>query len=78
MEFCFHSIRDHIDRISPNFIFALLLTRSRLGLLHIIFVLFETELWPLIYVRIVFLLIYLENKWPEFDQTLYTHYIDKI
>ena len=48
-----------MDRISPNFVFAFILTISRLGLLHVIFCLFVTELWPLIDVRILFLLNYI-------------------
>ena len=43
-------------RISPNFAYALLLIISRLELLPVIFCLFVTELWPLIGVRILFLL----------------------
>ena len=35
MAFCFRSIsREQIDRISPNFIYAFILTRSTLGLLQ--------------------------------------------
>ena len=37
-EFDFRSIsREQIDRISPNFVNAFILTRSKLGLLHFIF-----------------------------------------
>ena len=43
--FCFRSISSEpMDRISPNFIYALISTRSRLGLLHIIFQAFVIEL----------------------------------
>ena len=53
-EFRFHSIsEEQMDRIPPNFVYAFI---SRLELLHIIFCLFVTELWPLIDVRILFLL----------------------
>ena len=45
-----------MDRISPNFVYAFILTISRLGLLPVIFGLFVTELWPLIDARILFLL----------------------
>ena len=41
-----------MDRISPNFVYAFILIISRLGLLPVI----VTELWPLIAVRILFLL----------------------
>ena len=43
-----------MDRISPNFVYAFILTRSRLGLLHVIFCFFVRE--PLINVRNLFLL----------------------
>ena len=46
---------EQMDRISPNFLDAFILTISRLGLLPVIFCLFVTELWPLIDVRILFL-----------------------
>ena len=37
-KFCFHSISwEQMDRISPNFIYAFILTTSTLGLLHTIF-----------------------------------------
>ena len=39
---------EQIDRISPNFIYAFILTRSILGLLHIIFCTYVLELWPLV------------------------------
>ena len=45
---------EQIDRILPNFVYALILTRSRVGLLHIIFLTFVIELWPLTDVRISF------------------------
>ena len=55
-EFRFHSISgEQVDRISPNYV-AIILTISRLGLLPVIFCLFVTELWPLIDVRMLFLL----------------------
>ena len=57
-KFCFRSIsRKQIDRISPNFKNALLLTRSLLGLLQIIIHTFVPELWPLIFAKISFLLL---------------------
>ena len=49
-----------MDRISPNFVYAFILTISRLGLLPVIICLFVTELWPLIDVRIVFPLMSLD------------------
>ena len=50
-----------MDRILPNFVCALILTRSSLGLLTFIFRIFVNELWPLIDFRISFLSIYLEQ-----------------
>ena len=45
-EFCFRSIFwEQIDRISPNFRYAFILTRSMVGLLGIIFHSFVTEFW---------------------------------
>ena len=43
-----------MDRFSPNFIYAFILTKSSLGLLHVIFRTFVPELWPLIYATILF------------------------
>ena len=63
-KFCFRSVsREQIDRNSPNFIFAFILTRSRLRLLPSMFCLFVAELWPLIDVRILFLL-NIFRTWP--------------
>ena len=56
-KFRFHSISwEQIDRISPNFIYAFISTRSSLELSHIIFRNFVPELWPLIYAKTLFLL----------------------
>ena len=46
--------QEQIDRHSPNFIYAFILTRSMLGLLPVIFCSFIIELLPLIYVRLLF------------------------
>ena len=45
-----------MDRISPNFVNAFILTISRLVLLPVILCLFVTGLWPLFDVKILFLL----------------------
>ena len=42
-----------LDRISPNLIYVFTLTRSSIGLIHIIFHIC-TELWPLMYSKISF------------------------
>ena len=62
-----------MDRISSNFIYALILTRSSLGLLHAIFRSFVPELWPLIYAKISFPLNILRTDLTEFHQILYMH-----
>ena len=43
-----------MDRFLPIFLYRLILTRPRLGLLRVIFGKFVTELWPLIDARILF------------------------
>ena len=54
-EFCFRSISwEQIDGTWLNFAYALILTRSRFGLLRVHFPKFITELWPFIDVRISF------------------------
>ena len=58
-----------MERILPNFVYALLITRSRLGLLSVIFRKFVAELWPLIGVRFSFPL-----ERTEFHQILYHHH----
>ena len=65
-KFCFRSIFwGPIDRITPNFIYAFILTRSSLGLLHSIFRGF---------VRDFLSAQYLENKLTEFHQISYMHW----
>ena len=59
-----------MDRISQNFVYAYILTISRLEWLPVIFCSFVTELWPLIDARILFLLnlliflLYIIRTWP--------------
>ena len=45
-----------MDKISQNFVHAFILTISRLGFLPVYVCLFVTMSWPLIVVRILFLL----------------------
>ena len=59
-----------IDRISPNFIYAFILTESTLGLLHIIVDTFVSELWPLVYAKISFPLNNLRTLLTKFHQIL--------
>ena len=76
---CFCSISwEQIDRISPNFIYAFLLTSSSFGLLRVIFHTFAPELWPLIYVEISFLLNILRTNWQNFTKFFICIHIDKI
>ena len=56
-----------MGRILPNFVYALILTRSKLGFLHIIFPTVP-QLWPLIYVRISFLLNILRTNGQNFTK----------
>ena len=62
-----------MDTISPNFVYAFMLRRFRLGLLPGIFHKLVSELWPLIDVKISFALNI--NKRTEF---FYKFFIDKI
>ena len=63
-----------MDRILTKFIYTLILTRSRLGLLTVIFRKFVTELSTALNRCQNFdPAQYLENDWTEFDQILYTH-----
>ena len=52
---------EQIDRFSTNFIYAFILTRYSLGLLHLIFHAFLSELWPLIYTKFCFRSIFREQ-----------------
>ena len=52
------------------------MTRSRVGLIAVIFRIFVTVLWPLNDVRMSLYFVsaqYLKNKWTEFDQILYNY-----
>ena len=42
------------NKLTPNFIYAFILTRSSFGLMHVILCTFVPELWPLIYAKISF------------------------
>ena len=78
-KFCFPSIsREQIDWFSPNFIYAFILTRSSLGLLHVIFHTFVPELWPLVYAKISFQLNILRTNWLIFTKLYMCNHIDKI
>ena len=59
------------ERISPNFIYAFILTRSTLGLSHIIIRTFVPELWLWIYSKILLPLNILRTN----GQILTKHYI---
>ena len=64
------ALEEQIHGIKPNFVYALTLTRSRLGLLRVNFCNYTTQLWPLVIVKILFPLNNLVNK---FDQILHMH-----
>ena len=49
-----HYLEQGIDGIRPNFAYALMLTRSRLGLLCVSFCEYTTQLWPLVIDKILF------------------------
>ena len=70
----FHSISwEILFRILPNFVCALILTWSTLGMLHIIFRTFVQELLPLIYAEIFVSTQYLKNYLTYSHQILYMH-----
>ena len=59
-------LENELVEFSPNFIYAFILTRSTLGLLHIIFRTFVPEFWPLIYAKISFPFIFLRTNGQNF------------
>ena len=62
-----------------KFIYAFILTRSSLGLLHVFFSHICTRVMALDLLQNLVSAQYLENKWTDFDQTLYkTIFTDKI
>ena len=67
-----------MDRISPNFIYAFILMKSTSGLLHIIFRTFVSELWSLIYSKILFPLNILRTNGQILTKLYITIYTDKI
>ena len=67
-----------MDRVSPNFIYAFILTRSTLGLLHISFRTFIPELWPLISAKILFTFKTLITNGQNFTKSYICFHIDKI
>ena len=78
-EFRFRSKKlEQIGRIRPDFVCALILTRSRLGLLPVIFREFVTELVPLIDVRFSFPINILRTNAYNFTKFCICIDIDKI
>ena len=76
-KFRFRSISwEKFDRNSPNYICGFVLTRSSLGLLHVIFCTFVTELWPSFYDKISFPLNILRTNWQNFNKFNICLYID--
>ena len=68
---------EQIDRTSPNFIYAFILTRFMLGLSHIIFRIFVPELWPLNYIKILFPVNILRTNGWNFTKFYICIHIDK-
>ena len=66
-----------MDRISPILTYAFILTRSTMGLLHIIFRTFVPVLWPLIYAKIWFRFNILTNG-QNFTKFYIFIHIDKV
>ena len=62
----------YLDRFPPNCMYAFMLTRTSLGVLHVIFCTFAPELWPFIYAKISFPL-NIEKKLTDFHPILYMH-----
>ena len=60
------------------YIYAFILTRSMLGLLHIIFHSFVTELWPVIYAKMSFPFNILRTNRQNFTKLHICIHIDKI
>ena len=67
-----------MDRISPNFIYTFILTRSTLGLLQFIFRTFVPVLWRLIYAKKFFLNNILRTNGQNFTKFYICFHIDKI
>ena len=67
-----------MDRISPNLTYAIILTRSTLGLLAVIFRTFVPVLWPLIYAKILFTFSILRTNGQNFTKYYICIHIDKI
>ena len=78
-KFCFRSLsQEHVDWFSPNCMYAFILTRSSLGLMHVIIQTFVIELWPLIYAKILFLFNILRTNGLNFTKLHITINTDKI
>ena len=67
-----------MDIILPNFVYALILTISKFGLLQIIVRKFVAKLWPLIDVRVLFQLTILRTNGNHFTKFYICIYNDRI
>ena len=74
MYFCSMSLKQR-DRVALNCVYALTLTRSRLGLILVSFCKFRTEVWLLIDVRKIISTELFKNKWVELNP--FFVYIDR-
>ena len=91
LKFRFHLISwELLDIFSPNLIYAFILTRSSLGLLHIIFWKFAPELWPFMpkfrfssiswepIGRISPNLLYMHSSWQDLAWDCYTSFFTNL
>ena len=69
---------NQLVELLSNFIYAYILTRSMLGVLHIIFCTFVPELWPLIYAKILFPINILRTNGQILTKLYITIYTDNI
>ena len=63
-----------MDRIQPNFVYTISLTRSMFFIEKGYFLQICNRVTALDLCQKLFFAQYLENGWTEFDQILYTHY----
>ena len=71
-------LENYLNFFSPNFIYAFILTRSSLGLSHIIICIFVPEFWPFIYAKISFSFNYWRTNTHNFTKFYICIPIDKI
>ena len=75
---CVQYLENKWAKFHQIFIYAFILTRSKLGLLHIIYRTFVLELWTLIYAKISFPFNILRTNGQNFNKFNICIHIDKI